>query len=532
MAGLLDFLQTDDARLGIGLLAAGGPSTVPMSVGQRVAGALQGMDADKQNKLRLSLMQSQVDENVSQRALQQQKLALAQRQQAWDEQFMGGGAPAAGAMPGGMPQAGAAPVGPGGAAPTGGFNAQAISQRYGVPYEAVVSDFRFNGGKKIAELIAERSKPNWMNVNGNLVNTNEQGFQGGVQGGVAAGNDGRVTQWQPDGKGGLVVGAPRGALETYGAYQGISNRSSADFTPQEVIGPDGRKVVMPRSQVLQPRATPQGGAPANQMPDYRPALQGLPPAQPGMTSSFQGPPEQILPLIAGMKDPQERSNAYEAYSRQMTGPNAGSYAAGNVVGLSPAEEATNEANKVAAVDTAKDGVKRESALKTDVKTATKFLGMTKQIKDVFDMGPTDSGIGSAVDASAAFFGKSTKGAEAAQRLKALGGWLVANVPRMEGPQSNFDVANYQVMAADVSNDKLPLARRRAALESIETMMQGVAKGGAATNGAEGSWDSKEQPKGKVVDSLPTPNASNKGQRIRDTTTGKILVSNGLQWKEQ
>lgn len=528
--GLLDFLNTDDARLGIGLLAAGGPSTVPMSVGQRVAGALQGMDADKQNKLRLSLMQSQVDENVSQRALQQQKLALAQRQQAWDEQFMGGGPPAAGAAPGGMPQAGAAPVGPGGAAPTGGFNAQAISQRYGVPYEAVVSDFRFNGGKKIAELIAERAKPNWQNVNGNLINTNAPGFSGGLQGGMAASNDGKVTAWQPDGQGGVVVGAPRGAMETYGAYQGISNRSSADFTPQEVIGPDGRKVVMPRSAVLQPqggRLTPMAGPAGNvQSPGY----------SGGDRNSANA--ESIRIIQSEMLKPGNSPEDMAGLRREMarlqmqSGQPVTSAPAGNVVELSPAEQATNEANKVTAVDTARDGVKRESALKTDVKTATKFLGMTKQIKDVFDMGPTDSGIGSAVDASAAFFGKSTKGAEAAQRLKALGGWLVANVPRMEGPQSNFDVANYQVMAADVSNDKLPLARRRAALESIETMMQEVAKGGAANKGTEGAADSKEQPKGKVVDSLPTPNASNKGQRIRDTTTGKILVSNGLQWKEQ
>lgn len=37
---------------------------------------------------------------------------------------------------------------------------------------------------------------------------------------------------------------------------------------------------------------------------------------------------------------------------------------------------------------------------------------------------------------------------------------------------------------------------------------------------------------KILDSLPVANASNRGQRIRDTATGKILVSNGMQWKEQ
>jgi len=51
-----------------------------------------------------------------------------------------------------------------------------------------------------------------------------------------------------------------------------------------------------------------------------------------------------------------------------------------------------------------------------------------------------------------------------------------------------------------------------------------------TGSASGGWD--EKPKGNVFASLPTANASNKGQRMRDTTTGKILISNGMQWKEE
>ena len=51
-------------------------------------------------------------------------------------------------------------------------------------------------------------------------------------------------------------------------------------------------------------------------------MQGLPSAQSGMTSSFQGPAEQVMRQIAGLKDPQERANAFDAYSRQMTGGGA------------------------------------------------------------------------------------------------------------------------------------------------------------------------------------------------------------------
>lgn len=63
---LLDFLNNDDAKLGLGLLAAGGPSTVPLSFGQRVQGAMQGLDAAKDSDMRRQYLRSQMDENTSQ----------------------------------------------------------------------------------------------------------------------------------------------------------------------------------------------------------------------------------------------------------------------------------------------------------------------------------------------------------------------------------------------------------------------------------------------------------------------------------
>lgn len=82
MAGLLDFMQSDDARLGIGLLAAAGPST--MGFGERLQSALSGVDAHKANKMRMGLLQSQMDENAAQadarRTSAQQKQAELERQ--------------------------------------------------------------------------------------------------------------------------------------------------------------------------------------------------------------------------------------------------------------------------------------------------------------------------------------------------------------------------------------------------------------------------------------------------------------------
>jgi hypothetical protein len=59
--GLLDFLNSDDARLGIGLLAAGGYTPTKQSFGQRVATAFAGEDARKQEALKAQMLLAQID---------------------------------------------------------------------------------------------------------------------------------------------------------------------------------------------------------------------------------------------------------------------------------------------------------------------------------------------------------------------------------------------------------------------------------------------------------------------------------------
>ena len=64
MAGLLDFLDTPDGRLGLGLLAAAGPSMQPMSFGQRLAGGMQAFReqqaAEQDRALRRQFMDAQM----------------------------------------------------------------------------------------------------------------------------------------------------------------------------------------------------------------------------------------------------------------------------------------------------------------------------------------------------------------------------------------------------------------------------------------------------------------------------------------
>lgn len=107
---------------------------------------------------------------------------------------------------------------------------------------------------------------------------------------------------------------------------------------------------------------------------------------------------------------------------------------------------------------------------------------------------TESGVGNVVDAAARMVGKTTTGAQDAARLEAMSGWLVANVPRMEGPQSNIDVQNYTTMAGKVGDRTIPIAERLAALEEIGNLQRKY----AAINGTPMPAAAKPATRGPAV----------------------------------
>ncbi|APW37660.1 hypothetical protein RD110_11030 [Rhodoferax koreense] len=431
MAGLLDFLNNPDAQLGINLLAAGGPSTVPMNIGQRVQGAMQVGQAQNMEKLKNALLQSQIAENTSQDAMRRQQLAMSQRQMDIQNQLLGIGQPATttqqpGAMPGAniTSSAGTAPMpgqnvaGSGGTAPMPAPYAgaqqgtpaagtlDAMSKQYGIPAEALKYDLVFNGGKGIAAMVEKRGTPDMQVTNGYAYDKNklQQGFIPGVN--TAA--NGMTSVTMPDGQGGVRVGTPMGALETYGAYQDITNRSGAAYkegTP--TIGPDGRKRIGSVLSNVQPATS-----------DYRASLQNLPQAQGGMTSSFQGAPETVLPMIAAIKDPQERANAYDAYSRQMTngGPTVGA-PGGNVVELSPQEQSRNTADSAYQSGVAKDQVEQRKNIVSAGFSAPSRIAKLQQIDKL--LGDFEGGA------------LSDKGVQFASAMNSLGMKVDKNLPNKE-----------------------------------------------------------------------------------------------------
>jgi hypothetical protein len=107
--------------------------------------------------------------------------------------------------------------------------------------------------------------------------------------------------------------------------------------------------------------------------------------------------------------------------------------------------------------------------RSESRKADMFLQQLTQAENILKQGPTASGVGAAVDAAGRLVGQSTPGAQRAGQLESLSGWLVANVPRMEGPQSNFDVQNYMTMAGKIGDRTVPVKERLAALDQVREL---------------------------------------------------------------
>ncbi|MBT2322517.1 hypothetical protein J7E62_09185 [Variovorax paradoxus] len=528
-----DFLASDDARLGLSLLAAGGPSTVPMSFGQRIAGAVdqfqQGRDANEDRKFRRALMQSQIDENASQADTRKAALAKAQQGLDFERMFLfgdgsapgasGGGSVSSSGLLGGAPSAGgpAAPTTPAPAgAPFGGMSARQISERYRIPLDQVIADYKFNGGKKIAEFISDRTKPNWQQQGGNWVNTNDPSFRGGIQDQVIASPNGSVGVLR--GGESPTFGLVPGSIGAVGTLEDTRNASGARYAPGKgTIGADGRPQPTSVAEDLG-TGSARGGT-----PPVLPVLPGRPfgaPA-PGMAGRMgptnaaeRGMAGQVADtletnearLIEGLRrdlatpgairDPRDRANA-EAYLAQLTG-GAGSprpagvtlpgrplgataappmAADGTGIGtpggtdFSPAEKAAQAAVQARQVKTAEADVVRDTEARTKTKNAVEMLGDITRARELLKMGPTGSGIGSLVDAMGNQVGYTTDGAEVASRLDPIAGNLTKNIPRMEGPQSDGDREEYKTQAGRVANRSLPPKQRLAALDEVERIQR-------------------------------------------------------------
>ena len=90
---------------------------------------------------------------------------------------------------------------------------------------------------------------------------------------------------------------------------------------------------------------------------------------------------------------------------------------------------------------------------------------------------TGSIAGDLFDRAAAAIAVSTSGAQGTAKLKTIEGALLAKMPRMEGPQSNVDVANYKAAAGQIGDPWVPRKTKLAALETVKEIQQRYVGGG-------------------------------------------------------
>lgn len=68
-----------------------------------------------------------------------------------------------------------------------------------------------------------------------------------------------------------------------------------------------------------------------------------------------------------------------------------------------------------------------------------------------------------------YMGHATDASKIDSQLDIIGAQLVANVPRMEGPQSDYDVQMYKQAAGDLANPRKPIESRMSALQIMEQL---------------------------------------------------------------
>ena len=128
----------------------------------------------------------------------------------------------------------------------------------------------------------------------------------------------------------------------------------------------------------------------------------------------------------------------------------------------------------------------KGSAKANQQSSARIIPLLDQADSLLNQS-TGSYIGTGVDLAAQAIGASTSGAKASAQLKALEGAIMMAQPRMEGPQSDKDVALYRQMAGQIGDSTVPIGTRRAALDGIRSLHSKYAGTGGAISGAGGGW---------------------------------------------
>lgn len=188
----------------------------------------------------------------------------------------------------------------------------------------------------------------------------------------------------------------------------------------------------------------------------------------------------------------QQASSLPGFSTSQTAPTSG--VQGSIaVGRSPEEQAALTEAARQTVNTSflptQEAIKSQSAIATDIGKATGKSNIEQQEKlaqsqadarntidllneaiPLLNKAPSGS-LQKGANAIASSFGYSTDWDKAQSQLDAIAGYLTSHVPRMEGPQSDADVRNYNKMAGDLANSDKTVESRIIAAQRLLNMQQ-------------------------------------------------------------
>lgn len=496
--GLLDqFLGSPDQTQALGLLGIG---LMNRNFGGGAQAAMQHMAGADERRIRKSLLDAQLSETLAQAEERKARTAEMARRNAMISQYLGSGGIGApevspGAFQPSPSQAG--PMGPtlppemaGRSAPGSRLASLGFDELMGLKMAGVdLTDLHkyANDPLKLEQGSTYESrvtgKREYIPKVGEGIAPDAHGFYAPLPGYI--------------GSVGQIKGAEAGAQEA----------AKANLDLVKVVGPDGAERWAPRAQVAGARpAQPQRG---------------------GFTTPGDGDRYAILSQELAKARSEGRAGDVSALEREIgrlppearTMPSQSGLAGGFQASPTTAQATDAAAAKVRAEAEARAAVERDTGKQKKSDAANDMLSSIQRARTLLQMDPTGSLAGAAVDKVMGLAGMTTSSSNTATALETLSGWLVANTPRMEGPQSNYDVENYKVMAGRIGDRTVPPTARLAALDEVERIQRKY------------SHLNAETPKSNVqtFDDLP-PARNFKGKVATNPATGQKMRSNGLTWE--
>lgn len=319
---------------------------------------------------------------------------------------------------------------------------------------------------------------------------------------------------QAGGRYGFVPGYADSVADLERRKAGATAGVQADHDLVQVAAPDGSMRFVPRSHVLRPPSAAPAGPTSMR-------------ANPADADRFAILTQELAKAEAAgnVQDAQAVRNEISRLSpAARTTPSPSGLA---VAGGFQATPTTEQAAAAAEAKARAEASGRASAARDDTSakkaiSARDTMDNIWQARTLLETGATGSLLGAGVDKVMGWAGKRDQSGLNADRLETISGWLVSNVPRMEGPQSNYDVENYKLMAGRVGDRSFPVEGRLAALTEVERIQSKYAH----LNGAQPQ--PTKPPAGKAFETLPPANLY-RGKTATDQTTGEKYVSNGMSW---